>query len=160
MLYSRFHSSHFPLRTPNFTLLTLRLTFYTLPFTPHTPRRTLYTGHFSLLTFTLYTFHPELQTSHSTLHTLSFSLQILQFTLHTLHSIVYANMYNVYKSVQIICVTGTFYVTAVGSMCCILPKFRRLVNRSLLFTHLVFIFLFASACEPSILLVYYSHGIS
>ena len=116
-LHSTLHTLHFTLHTPHFTLHTP----HTLHFRLHTPLFTLYTLH-----FTLHTLHPTLYTLYSTLYTAHFTLDTLHSTLHTLHSTLfripqstvhwYGNREKCtrLKTVQIICFTKAFYVTAFG----------------------------------------------
>ena len=111
-------------------------------------RPTLHTSHFTLhtLDFTLYTPHSLLHqrahcTLHSTLHnprptshyTYAFATQHSNFfTPHILHSTLfrlpqstvhwYGSRGKLYKTVQIICFTKVFYVTAFGFVGCILFK--------------------------------------
>ena len=129
----------------HFTLCTLHYTrHYTLHFT-----LTLHTLHFALriLHFTLSTAHSTLYTWHFTLHNLHFTLHNPHFIPYTLHSLFSTPLFlhsalctpphsalhgldgcgnggRIYKTVEIICFTNVFYVTAFGFIGCSCFLFR------------------------------------
>ena len=85
-------------------------TLYTTLYTPHCALRTLHSH------FTLYTIRFTLHTLHSTFHTLHSALfRIPRSTVHW-----YGNRGKMHKTVQKICFTKVFYVTAFGFVGCIL----------------------------------------
>ena len=126
----------FHIRNPHSTIYTLHSALYTphstlhtSPFTLYTPHFTLYTLHFTLYTphFRLYTLHFTLQTLHCTLDTSHSARYIPHSTWHYLHTphcalhpIPYTTVYavrsqgKIYKTVEIICFTQVFDVSAFG----------------------------------------------
>ena len=108
------------------TLHTPHFTHYSPHFTLYTPHFTLYTPHLTLDSWqsALYTPQSTPYTAHSTLYTPHLTPYTANLTPRTLHSTLYTQQYGkrgkIYKTVQIVCFTKVFYVTAFRFVGCIL----------------------------------------
>ena len=148
-LHFKLHTLHFKLHTPHFTLhilhstlCTPHSTLHTSHFILHTLHSTLYTPHYTLH-FTLHTLHSTLHNSHFTLYTLLCPLDT-PFSSHSRlctpplpHATVFTVHWygnrgitgkKIHKTIQMICLTRVFYVTAFGFVGCIFLQICRWVS--------------------------------